>query len=157
MRGFCNSLNNSLGGIKFGYDSETEKYGYYVTDSEGADTFFPFSSGYIDMFNNLKSIDSGSGVSSNKSISVEIGKTYLLFTANGNGSGYAAYTNVSASDIISTIKLGSFSVAPYWNGGGYTVASCKLDIIKASQPSITLSIGGTTLTGYYGYKLYEIV
>lgn len=152
-----NQLNNSLtasDSLKFQFATDGEgNYGYL----KGDDTFVPFKSGYIDMFNNLETIEAKSGISSNKSISVEIGKTYLLFTVNGNGSGYNAYTNVSASDIISTIKLGYYSVAPYWNGGGNTVASCKLDIIKASETSITLSIGKTTSTGYYGYKLYEII
>ena len=36
-------IDNSLGGIKFGYNETEQKYGYYVTDSEGADTFNPFS------------------------------------------------------------------------------------------------------------------
>lgn len=31
--------------MKLGYDEIEQKYGYYVTDSEGADTFCPFSSG----------------------------------------------------------------------------------------------------------------
>ena len=35
-------VNSSLGNLKFGYDETEQKYGYYVTDSEGADTFFPF-------------------------------------------------------------------------------------------------------------------
>ena len=36
-------LNRSLGGLSFGYNETEQKYGYYVTDSEGADTFIPFS------------------------------------------------------------------------------------------------------------------
>ena len=41
-------LNGNLtagNGVKFrfGYSSETKEYGYYVADSAGADTFFPFS------------------------------------------------------------------------------------------------------------------
>ena len=36
-------LKVSLGDLKFGYDETEQKYGYYVTDSEGADTFHPFN------------------------------------------------------------------------------------------------------------------
>ena len=39
------ALNESLGNLRFGYDETEQKYGYYVTDSEGADAFCPFSSG----------------------------------------------------------------------------------------------------------------
>lgn len=47
--GIIKPLNNSLTAndgqnFKFSYDAESGKYGYIVTDSEGADTFCPFKS-----------------------------------------------------------------------------------------------------------------
>lgn len=47
-QGAIDELNSSLiadngTNFKFGYNSNTEEYGYIVTDSEGADTFYPFS------------------------------------------------------------------------------------------------------------------
>ena len=37
---FIKNKNNDLGGFRFGTDGTNN--GYYITDSEGADTFYPF-------------------------------------------------------------------------------------------------------------------
>lgn len=49
IAGLDNKLTDSLGGLKFSYDTETQKYGYIVKEAD-TDVFVPFSDEYYEEY-----------------------------------------------------------------------------------------------------------
>ena len=128
-----NRLNNSLGDLKFGYDVESEKYGYYVTDREGADTFFPFSGG--------------------KPIYLGTGTTFDV-------SSYRGYENFTINNFI--ICASSVSTRTYDGGGhdmgSYAGSSCSINPVGTYNPSNgVLTISGTSSSCTGTFRAWDYV
>ena len=85
--------------FKYGYDSTSQKYGYYVAGSGGADTFIPFkSTEYIEF-----SPYTGSGGVANIYLPVDM-YSAAVYVDNEYGSGNVRLRNINTSTYTTMTK-----------------------------------------------------
>lgn len=148
------SLTDGIGGttdkFRFGTDGNGN-YGY-IKEVEGADTFFPFSSG-IKYTRIAKNITTSNTPSARTYTFTEDGE-YLIIAFHGNSGGRALTLSLDTTNVQQTL----FNTENFYEGSSADsrCVTC-LKIVKAKNgDSITVnssSPGGTTNAGYIVYKL----
>lgn len=124
--------------FKFGYDSATGKYGYWVKEAD-TDVFVPFNGGL-----DIDSL-SFSVVNKGNSFTATVGKTYIIF-------GLATKTNKSVTASLNGATIiKSSDIAKTGSGGTYGSGVCM--VATATSETISFTGGNGTSSALIYFEL----
>lgn len=141
ISGIYANLTDNNKSFNFGYDPDTGKYGYYKQEG-GADTFYPFSSGDLEVSVVEDALQS-------TTIALDIGAIYLALYATGNqGTGELKFN--SGATLLHEVYIASYTPSG-------TGVSCYCRIYMATSDQGVLNSKTTRITDTgSGRKLYKI-
>ena len=119
--------------FKYGYDSVSDKYGYYVAGSGGADTFVPFSSG---------------GLGDAENVLIMAGNLSQMIALNSEGNSYY-HTGYNRSSIINALNNGECPFVSSASAVSGTTALIAITLAKSGYYSIGYE--NNFATGRIGY------
>ena len=135
------NLTDNNKSFNFGYDPDTGKYGYYKQEG-GSDTFYPFSSGDLEVSVVEDALQS-------TTIALDIGAIYLALYATGNhGTGELKFN--SGATLLHEVYI-----AGYTPSGTGVSCYCRIYMATSDQGVLNSKTTRITDTGS-GRKLYKI-
>ena len=133
------TLNDSLGGIRIGYDETTQKYGYWKKEAD-TEVFVPFSSGFSNV-EIMKYSTLAGGTSTSDSLNTTITEGYFLIMARHG------WLKASVS------MYGDYETV-YTTGGNEHVGFYKIN--SSATVSVSVNSGGknTEIAYIYAFRFY---